>query len=83
MQIEFGLVGEAGIGKAIRLGNAADGGYYAMVRGQDLVFVLSREQVEALLMPLSRPAPDAPAITNAPPAAPEAPPAGTRDESTP
>jgi hypothetical protein len=53
--VTFGLSGEEGIQKTLVLGRkAAGGGRYAMVRGQDVVFVLEAELAERLIQRLAR-----------------------------
>ena len=48
--LAFGLKGEAGLGKAILFGaDAGNKGVYAMLRGQDVVFVLENSVKEKLL----------------------------------
>ena len=52
--LSLGLKGEAGLGKAILFGaNAGDQGVYAMLRGQDVVFVLANSVKEKLLQNLT------------------------------
>jgi hypothetical protein len=60
--LTFGLRGEEGIQKTLILGfPSAAGGIYAMVQGQDLVYLLDgrivREMVRDILLPPSAPAP--------------------------
>lgn len=51
--LALGLKGEAGLGKAVLFGtDAGDKGVYAMLRGQDVVFVLSNSVKEKLLQNL-------------------------------
>ena len=51
--LALGLKGEAGLGKAILFGaDAGDKGVYAMLRGQDVVFVLANSVKENLLRDL-------------------------------
>lgn len=51
--LALGLKGDAGLGKAVLFGAAAgDQGVYAMLRGQDVVFVLSNSVKEKLLQNL-------------------------------
>lgn len=40
------------IGRIVRIGNATEGGRFAMVHGQPVVFVLSNESVQAVATPL-------------------------------
>jgi len=52
--VTLGLQGEDNIQKSLLLGKKADGDeLYAMVRGQDLVFVVSKDIIEPLLAPIS------------------------------
>ena len=51
--LALGLKGEAGLGKAVLFGaDAGDRGVYAMLRGQDVVFVLGNSVKEKLLQDL-------------------------------
>ena len=51
--LALGLKGEAGLGKAVLFGaDAGDKGVYAMLRGQDVVFVLGNSVKEKLLQDL-------------------------------
>jgi hypothetical protein len=52
--LTFGLSGEEGIQKSLVLGQKAVGGRYAMVRGQDVVFVIESEAAERLVRRLVR-----------------------------
>jgi len=56
--LTLGLRGEGGIKKSILFGSEAalDGGVYAMVQGQDVVYVLSRPLADVLTSPLVTPA---------------------------
>ena len=52
--LALGLKGEAGLGKAVLFGaDAGERGVYAMLRGQDVVFVLSTSVKEKLLQDLA------------------------------
>ena len=54
--LTLGLVGEQGIQKSLMLGfRAKTDGIYAMVQGQDVVFVLSNEMVDELMRDISVP----------------------------
>ncbi len=54
MQFSFGLSGEGGIQKTLKLGyRAKTKDIYAMIQGRDVVFVLSSETVKLLLQPLT------------------------------
>ncbi len=61
-EITLGLRGAAGIARTILIGNTLpEGGAYAMIRGQDVVFVLDAADLAALTRSLwLPPAPDAP-----------------------
>ena len=53
--LTFSLSGKEGINKTLLLGeNSEDGGVYAMLQGQEFVFVLNRELVNRLLRDLLR-----------------------------
>lgn len=52
-RVTFGLTGASGIQKTVILGGASDtNGVYSMVQGQDVVFVLKQELMQALARPL-------------------------------
>jgi hypothetical protein len=54
--LTLGLAGEQGIQKSLMLGfRAKTDGIYAMVQGQDVVFVLSNELVDELMRDISSP----------------------------
>ncbi|HNR94558.1 MAG TPA: DUF4340 domain-containing protein [Kiritimatiellia bacterium] len=43
-ELTIGLAGQDGISKTLMLGNESeDGGFYAMIKGQDIIFTLDRE----------------------------------------
>lgn len=55
MSLRFGLSGESGIGKTIVVGRkAGESGVYAMIQGQDAVFVLDDEVASVLTQRLYR-----------------------------
>jgi hypothetical protein len=56
--LTLGLTGDAGIGKAVLVGEKAPGGnVYVMVRGQDVVFMLEEGVAEVLTQDLLKPSP--------------------------
>ena len=60
LTLTLGLTGERGIQKSIAMGFRAEtDGIFAMVQGQDVVFVLDRKLVEMLTRDLVRAAPAA------------------------
>lgn len=64
-QISLGLQGSGGLGKVLMLGRLTESGErYAMVRGWDVLFVVGRDALEVLALPLVRrpPAADATAV---------------------
>jgi len=65
--LTLGLRGEGGIKKSILFGaRAAPDGVYAMVQGQDVVYVLSRSLVDVLTSPLVKPVAEPAPIGTAP-----------------
>ncbi len=55
IQFSFGLSGQGGIQKTLKLGyKAKTQGIYAMIQGRDVVFVLSHDTVKLLLQPLTQ-----------------------------
>jgi len=54
--LTLGVKGEAGLSKTILIGTAVTGGRYAMMRGQDLVFVLDAEAAMLLTKGWLKPA---------------------------
>jgi len=50
--VTFGLTGADGIQKTLETGRPTRGGYYAMIRGQDAVFVLPAQIMQVLNRPL-------------------------------
>lgn len=61
--LTLGMKGDASLSKTILIGAAVDGGRYAMVRGQDIIFVLDAEAAMLLTKGWLKPAP-APVATN-------------------
>ena len=62
MALTVGIKGDASLTKTILIGAATEGGRYAMVRGQDLVFVLDAASAMLLTKDWLKPVP--PAATN-------------------
>ena len=61
VSVTFGLSGRSGLGRALLLGGrAGPGETFAMIRGQDLVFVLADEDLAPFLETLVLPAPPVP-----------------------
>lgn len=55
IRVTFGLSGAAGIQKTVLIGGGdGRGGVYAMVQGQDVIFVLARNVADAIIRPLVR-----------------------------
>ncbi len=55
ISLSFGLTGEGGVSKVLLIGaDSEDLGVYAMVQGQDIVFVIEKEKVNLLLRGLTR-----------------------------
>ena len=53
LEVTFGLTGQGAISKTVLLGDALEkGGVYAMIRGEDVVFVLDEDAGHALREPL-------------------------------
>lgn len=61
--LTIGVKGDAGLTKTVLIGAAAEGGRYAMIRGQDLVFVLDVPAAMLLTRDWLKPAPP-PVATN-------------------
>ncbi len=71
LTLTLGVTGETGIQKTLMVGfKARTDGVFAMVQGQDVVFVLANDVVEALACQLWEEAPVAPAAAGAPTPAP-------------
>jgi len=54
-RLTIALSGTNTLGRVVLLGDAADGGRFAMVQGQDIVFVLADKTVQALTRNLTQP----------------------------